>query len=158
AGNPLLISLERLVQHGWLDTSRLNGIPEGIGLIDYDGVRAYKLPLLTEAAANFLHRAQGNARDRFNRFCGENAWWLEDFVLFDALRERYVRTTWNHWPSGVARREAAALDTARHELANEMNMRRAIQFMFYEQWRALRVYCGQRSIRVVGDIAIFVDY
>ena len=58
----------------------------------------------------------------------------------------------------MARREAKALDTARHELAETLQIRRAIQFFFYEQWHALRLYCAQRAIRVVGDIAIFVDY
>ena len=53
----------------------------------------------------------------------------------------------------LARREVAALAAARQELNAEMDLRRAIQFFFYEQWRALRRYCAQRSIRVVGDIA-----
>ncbi len=39
-----------------------------------------------------------------------------------------------------------------------MAVRRAIQFFFYEQWHALRLRCARLSIRVVGDIAIFVDY
>src|SRR4029077_9824362 len=90
-GNPLLISLERLADHGWLDRSRLGGSRENVGLIEYDDVRGYKLPLLAEAAGNLLQHAQGSARARFDRFCAENAWWLEDFVLFDALRERYDR-------------------------------------------------------------------
>ena len=68
------------------------------------------------------------------------------------------RRCWNEWPRALARREAAALTAARNELAAEMDIRRVIQFFFYEQWHALRRYCAQRSIRVVGDIAIFVDY
>jgi 4-alpha-glucanotransferase len=158
AGNPLLISLERLAERGWIDGSRLTGIPENVGLIEYDEVRLYKLPILAEAAQNFLQRAPDAARSRFDHFCADNAWWLEDFVLFDTLRERYGKQAWNCWPPGLARRDPEALESARRELAAEMAVRRAIQFAFYEQWRALRLYCAQRSIRVVGDIAIFVDY
>src|ERR1041385_3626149 len=40
AGNPLLISLERLADHGWIDQSRLTAVPHRTGLIDYDEVRA----------------------------------------------------------------------------------------------------------------------
>jgi len=159
AGNPLLISLERLAERGWLDKTKLDGFPAEVGdKIDYDQVSRNKLPLLTEAARNFLDRASGDARSRFEQFCIGNGWWLEDFVLFDALRDRYHGEYWNTWPSGLARREAAALETGRRELKKKLALRRVIQFFFYEQWHALRHYCAQRSIRVVGDIAIFVDY
>lgn len=158
AGNPLLISLERLADHGWIDTSRIENLSDEIKPIDYGEVSQSKLPLLEEAARNFLARENNHARLRFSNFCRENNWWLEDFVLFDTLREHHGRQTWKHWPSALARREPKALDEVRAELASELAIRRAIQFFFYEQWRALRSYCAQRSIRVVGDIAIFVDY
>ncbi len=158
AGNPLLISLERLAEHGWIEASQLHDLPDSAGLIDYDQVHEHKLPLLTEGARKFLDSASGAARSRFERFRAENEWWLEDFVLYDALRDRYHKQGWNDWPRELARREAGALQTARSELDSEMAVCRVIQFFFYEQWRALRLYCAQKSIRVVGDIAIFVDY
>ncbi|HVO80457.1 MAG TPA: 4-alpha-glucanotransferase [Terriglobales bacterium] len=158
AGNPLLISLERLAEHGWIESARLSELPQSIGMINYDEVSRHKLPLLTQAGRNFLDYAPAAARSRFERFCGDNAWWLEDFVLFDALRERYDCQVWKHWPREFARREPAALEAARRELASEIAVRRVIQFAFWEQWRALRCYCAHKSIRVVGDIAIFVDY
>ncbi len=158
AGNPLLVSLERLADHGWLDRSHLAEIPDTAGEIHYQIVSQRKLPLLLQAAQNFLDRASGNAQSRFQHFCDENNWWLEDFVLFDALRERYANQLWKQWPRPLARRDPAALASARQELAAEMAVRRIIQFFVYEQWRALRLYCAQRSVRMVGDIAIFVDY
>ena len=158
AGNPLLVSLERLAERGWLATSELNALPSSNGCIDYDQVRKDKLPLLEQAANKFLHSAGTSARSRFDQFCAENDWWLEDFVLYDALRSRYDRRSWNTSPLELARRAEAALQTARTELTSEMAVRRVIQFFFYEQWHALRLYCAEKSIRVVGDIAIFVDY
>jgi 4-alpha-glucanotransferase len=158
AGNPFLISLERLADHGWIEPSRLRGFAIDVGSINYEQVGQLKLPLLREAAAQFLNAAQGNARSRYESFCSENEWWLEDFVLYDALRDRFDRQLWRHWPSELARRELKSLDAARQELSTEMGLRRVIQFFFWEQWHALRFYCAQKSIRVVGDIAIFVDY
>jgi 4-alpha-glucanotransferase len=158
AGNPLLISLERLVERGWIDGQCLAGIPDSAGPVDYDQVLGYKRPWLVQAACNFVENASDWARARFDRFCSENAWWLEDFVFFDALREHFNRERWSHWPIELARRQPAALESARSALASVMAVRRALQFAFYEQWRALRLYCAQRSIRVVGDVAIFVDY
>ena len=157
AGNPLLISLERLAEHGWLDASELSGLPVDVGPINYDEVRRAKLPLLQSAARKFLKQADGRARSRFDHFCHENAWWLEDFVLFDSLRERHGKH-WNQWPSNLARREPNALDSIRAELSTDLSIRRVVQFFFWEQWHALQLYCAQKSIRIVGDIAIFVDY
>jgi 4-alpha-glucanotransferase len=158
AGNPLLISLERLAERGWIESARLESLARDVGPIDYEAVRSAKLPLLAEAARNFLHLAPMNFRGKFEHFCRGNSWWLEEFVLFDALRDRYQRQCWKDWPPELARREPSALEEACRELACEMNLRRVIQFFFFEQWHALRSYCAQRSIRVVGDIAIFVDY
>jgi 4-alpha-glucanotransferase len=158
AGNPLLISLERLAGRGWIDQSKLEGSPDSVGPVDYDHVQAYKLPLLTETARTFLDAANGEARGRFDRFCAQNSWWLEDFILFDALRQRYGKRSWNRWPDPLARREAKAIEAARSELAKDIAVRRVVQFFFYEQWQSLRRHCAEKSIRVVGDIAIFVDY
>jgi 4-alpha-glucanotransferase len=158
AGNPLLISLERLADRGWIDRARLQDLSPEVAAIDYGEVYRRKVPLLAEAARNFLARHNGNARARFDKFCKDNDWWLEDFVLFDALRNRYNGQSWKHWPGDLARRTPAALDQARSELNFDLSLGRVVQFFFYEQWHALRVYCAQHSIRVVGDIAIFVDY
>ena len=158
AGNPLLISLERLAERGWIDGAKLSEVSNPVGPINYDRVYEGKIPLLEEGARKFLDSAPAAAKSRFDRFCTDNTWWLEDFVLYDALRDRYQKQAWNAWPNALARRDAAALQTARTELASEMAAGRVIQFFFYEQWRALRRYCAQKSIRVVGDIAIFVDY
>ena len=58
AGNPLLISLERLADRRWIDRACLAGLADKVGPIDYDHVRAAKLPLLAQAARNFLQHAR----------------------------------------------------------------------------------------------------
>jgi 4-alpha-glucanotransferase len=158
AGNPLLISLDRLADHGWIERSRLSHLLQQVGDIDYDQVRAHKLPLLDEAAGNFLRNAPSYHRDRFDRFCKDNEWWLDDFVLFDHLRDLYRKDSWNLWPRDLARRESPALERARSEHAASLAVGKVIQFAFWEQWHSLRRYCASKSVRVVGDIAIFVNY
>ena len=157
AGNPQLVSLDRLAEHGWLDPASVSTLPTDVGSIDYEQVNRDKLPLLWQAARSFLERANVGARQRFDDFCRENSWWLEDYVLFDTLRERHGRN-WSQWPAELARREAHAVGAARLELDSELSLRRVVQLFFWEQWRALRHYCAEKSIRVVGDVAIFVDY
>jgi len=161
AGNPLLISLERLAGLGWIDTAKINefcGQQSSSSKVDYVHMFAAKLPLLFEAGRGFVKSMPDGARQRFEHFCSENAWWLDDFVLFDALRAKYKLASWNEWPLELARREQSALSQAREELAVDLKIRSALQFAFYEQWNALRRYCAERKIRIVGDVAIFVNY
>jgi 4-alpha-glucanotransferase len=158
AGNPLLISLERLADRGWIDRDSLSGLPAVDGPVEYDEVRSAKLPLLFAAADRFLERASRAHHDRFARFCAENSWWLEDFVLFDALRDLHQEETWNQWPRELATRNPEALVKVRRELAPDLARGQVLQFFFLEQWHALRRHCALRRVRVVGDIAIFVNY
>jgi len=158
AGNPLLVSLDRLADKGWLDRSQLAGLSSDVASVEYDAVFPSKMPLLAEAARNFTKTATGSARARFDQFCADNAWWLDDFVLFDELRARHKLAPWNEWEHELVHRDASALAQVREQATADLAMRKAIQFAFYEQWRALRHYCSQKSIRVIGDIAIFVNY
>jgi 4-alpha-glucanotransferase len=162
AGNPLLISLKRLAEHGWIDRSKLESSDHepapGSHPVEYGGVFAQKMPRLFEAARSFLHSASSDRLRAFENFCANNSWWLDDFILFDAIRARQKLKSWNQWPHELTHREPAALERARQELADDLRIRSALQFAFYEQWRALRDYCAERAIRVVGDVAIFMNH
>jgi 4-alpha-glucanotransferase len=160
AGNPLLISLERLVSRGWIDSAKISAFQNSSnsGAVEYDRIFAAKMPVLFEAGRGFLANAPAGARERFDRFCADNAWWLDDFVLFDSLRSRYKLASWNQWPKELVHREPQAIAQARKECTDDLKVRSALQFAFYEQWHALRRYCSERKIRIVGDVAIFVNY
>src|SRR3954470_18523888 len=56
AANPLLVSLERLAERGWIDKDSLRKLPAPASRIDFDEVKAVKLPLLQRAAQTFLER------------------------------------------------------------------------------------------------------
>ena len=107
---------------------------------------------------NFLQSASGAARERYDRFCRDNHWWLEDYVLFSSLRERYGEQPWNSWPEEIVRRRPDAMAKLHTELREQLDQERFLQFAFFEQWAALRSYCRERGIRVIGDVAIFVSY
>lgn len=158
AGNVLLISLERLAQRGLLDPEQVGALPDGASPVDFDSVRNHKLPLLRQAATNFLRSATGNSRARYDEFVRENDWWLEDYALFSVLRERFNEQTWNVWPTEIARRDVETLEKLRSELQKELDEERFLQFAFFEQWGALRRYCTEYGIRVIGDVSIFVSY
>ena len=158
AGNVLMVSLERLADWGLSTREQPGDVPDGGTPVDFEIVRAYKLPLLREAAANFMQSAPPQARERYDSFCRDNDWWLEDYVLFSVLRERFDQQAWNTWPREVARRDPDTIARLRSELQDELDAERFMQFAFFEQWSELRSYCAERGIRIIGDVSIFVSY
>src|SRR5262249_31781486 len=127
AGNPLLVSLERLAERGWISRERLKALPDGVSAVNFDEVRAAQMPLLRAAAENFLCSGNGAARQKFSAFREANRWWLEDYVLFEALRQRYKGASWNRWEGSLARRESESLGRARAELGPALEIAAAIQ-------------------------------
>jgi 4-alpha-glucanotransferase len=158
AGNPLLVSLEFLADHNWIDGDRLTDLPGRTGNVNFEEVWAKKLPLLEEAARNFLHRHKTEEWTRFEDFCRTNAAWLDPWAQYVVLRHKFNYAGWNQWPDGLKHRTPEALDQLRAEHGEDLAVAQAIQFAFDEQWRALREYCGARDIRFIGDVAIFVNY
>jgi 4-alpha-glucanotransferase len=66
--------------------------------------------------------------------------------------------SWIDWPAEYAQRKHDALTAALTEYGRELAVEQAIQFFFDEQWCTLRAYCRERDIRILGDVAIFVNY
>jgi 4-alpha-glucanotransferase len=158
AGNVLMISLERLAERGYLDSARVAAAEPESCAVDFEQVRLRKLPLLREAARNFLHSAAATPRARFNTFCTENEWWLADYALFAVLREHFGETPWHSWPVEIAQRKPDSLAQFRVELSELIAVESFLQFAFFEQWRSLRAYCADRRVSIIGDVAIFVSY
>jgi 4-alpha-glucanotransferase len=159
AGNPLLVSLERVRDEGWLRSSDLRGGP---GLeeraVDFGRVIAWKAPLFEKAWAAFEGQARAGRREAFEAFTREHAGWLPDFSLFMALKQANAGAAWSTWERGLAQRDAGALERARRELAREQRVVEFTQWLFFEQWAALREAARARGVRLMGDVPIFVAH
>lgn len=158
AGNPLLLSLELLADRGWIDQERLAGLPGRTGNIDFQSVTASKLPLVQEAARNFLREHSAEEWSRFQGFRRENGTWLEAWAQFVVLRRKFNYASWTDWPDDLKRRDPKALERLRAEHGEEIDTEKVIQFAFDEQWTSLHEYCAARDIRFIGDVAIFVSF
>jgi len=156
AGNPLLISLERLVDQGLLDAHMLSMPEHDPRHVDFEAVQNHRKPLLAEAYRRFKAHANDGMRAAFEAFCAREASWLEDFVLFNALYDAHNSTLWTTWPEPVAQAQPEALEQARHDLAEAIDAKRFEQFVFFDQWTTLKHYANQRGITIIGDIPIFV--
>ena len=160
AGNALLISPELLVRGGYLSNGDLSDAPRfPIERVDYQPVRDWKLRILTKAYQNFSQNASAEQQQEFKTFCSEHKSWLEDYVLFMALRQEFgTDQSWTTWDKDLVKRDPAALKKWRRQLQDEMACHRFQQFEFYRQWDALRKYCNERSILIMGDIPIYVSH
>ncbi len=157
AGNPYLISLEDLVTDGLLDQRVLDEAPEfPHDRVDYGMIYHWKLPVLRRAAARFEERADGDHQADFERFCHNNADWLDDYSLFMALKDAHNGAPWNTWDMPLRGRQKHALTAAIKEHAAVIHYHKFAQWIFYRQWEALKGYANEKGILIVGDIPIYV--
>ena len=159
AGNPLLVSPERLLQYGWLESSAiepLTALPTGTS--DFDRVIAPRRALLSLAFERFEVHATEPQRAAFEEFRSEHAWWLDDFSLFMALKETQGMRAWTTWPAPLRDREPAAVQQARRQHADACRRHQFIQWQFFTQWGALREAAAARGIALMGDMPIFVAH
>ena len=162
AGNPYLISLEFLCDWGWIAGERIAGLAGRSGNVDFDQVEQRKLPLLYEAAANFLDRGPHDAKlaeqwERFEQFCQTEAGWLDDYALYAVLRRELNTGAWTVWPEPLCRRQPQALADATQKYSRALAQERVLQFAFSQQWSNLRKAAASHAIRILGDVAIFVN-
>lgn len=157
AGNPLLISLEKLREQAILEAADFRGQPRfPHDHVDFDGVIEWKAALLKKAARHFLSHAQGDDRRAFDDFCANNAAWLSDFALFMACKREQGGVAWNLWPAEIAQRATAGLNAASARLNDSVLAAQYWQFEFFRQWKDLQAHAHQAGVRVVGDIPIYV--
>jgi 4-alpha-glucanotransferase len=160
AGSPLLISPDLLAREGYLNGDDLSSAPPSSAEhVDFDSVKTWKIPLLTKAHQNFGRRASAEQRRHFKVFCSEHKSWLEDYALFMALRQQFgFDRSWTAWDKELVKRDPAALKNYRRTLKDRMECQKFQQFEFYRQWDALRKYCNERGILIMGDIPIYVSH
>jgi len=158
AGNPVLISPTKLVEAGHLSEADLRDVPAlPDDRVDFGPVIHYKMGLLDRAFANFLAHAPAGQRAAFALFCDEQAFWLDDFALFMALKEAHHLRPWHEWESKVVTRQPEALARWRESLADEIENQKYRQWQFFEQWLAVKRHANERGVRIIGDIPIFVS-
>jgi 4-alpha-glucanotransferase len=148
AGNTMLISPDLLVDDGFLDEIPASSITPG--RVDFAHAEAWKQAIVSVAASRVR-------RDEdFDAFVTHNAFWLEDFALFMAIKRAYGGGGFSDWPEPIRRREPAALAEAREKHASTIDEEIATQFIFFDQWDRLRAYAREAGIGLIGDAPIFV--
>lgn len=156
AGNPMFIDLGLLVKERLLDKNTLENTHFKKSKVEFDVVEKWKMPLLREAFENFRKNFQRYQSGYFN-FMQHNAWWLDDYALFRALKSKHDESVWNTWPKKLVKRDKHALEEAFRELHSEIDFHRFLQFEFFRQWHQLKDYANSKGVQILGDIPLYVS-
>lgn len=153
----MLVSLSWLAGDGLLDDADWSEVPNfPDSQVEFERVVPFRGAILRKAFDRFRRGAGSQFRQPFESFCRQEQRWLDDYVLFMALKEHYSGSAWTEWPEDTRLRYPEALKRMRQELAAEIRFHQFLQFQFRRQWTTLKEYANQRGIRIVGDIPIFV--
>ena len=162
AGNPYFIDLETLVSEGLLTEaeSREYDSEEQEESIDYEKIYKTRFKVLKKAYERFRDRMAGwhHEREAYERFISENAFWLDDYSLYMAVKDKNDGVSWNEWDAPLKNREEEALSEARKELAEEISFYKFQQYEFDRQWKKLHSYANEQGVKIIGDIPIYVAF
>lgn len=158
AGNPYLISLEKLVEEGYLKTADIGDEDFQPGNIDYGKIFHHKPAVLKKAFENFLKSNNTLAKEKAILFAANNKLWLDDYALFMALKEEFGGKPWSEWDEDIKLRKPESLKEYTEKLADKIEYHKFVQYIFFKQWYELKAYANQNFIKIIGDIPIFVAF
>lgn len=154
AGNPYFISLDELIEEGVLTEKECKSADFGKRAddIDYEKIYKKRFRLLRKA----YERSRVSENPDYVRFVEENRWWLSDYALFMAVKDRFKGAPWTEWAEDIRLRWSNAMDYYRRELYYDIEFQQYLQYKFFSQWRRLKAYANEKGIRIIGDIPIYV--
>ena len=156
AGNPYFISLEDLIKEGVLkkkecEEADLVGHPQ---YVEYGKLYNERYKLLYKA----YKRSNISGNEEFKAFCNKNAYWLDDYALYMAVKKCFEGKQWSEWAEDIRKRWGYSLDYYRGTYAEEIEFQKYMQFKFMEQWTKLKKYANEKGIKIIGDIPIYVAF
>ena len=158
AGNTLLISPELLQKEGLLSKKELKKLQlPGTGKVDFAEAKQVKDLLFERAYENFCNGGFEQLEQEFSHFITTQSFWLDDFALYSALKNR-LHKAWFEWPNEYKNRDADALQKFTSANQNLVRKEKWLQFVFFRQWLALQNYCHKRSIELLGDLPFYISY
>jgi 4-alpha-glucanotransferase len=136
-----------------------------LGEVKYRQVKKLKRRILEKAFANFSANASEERQLEFETFCEEETAWLCDYAFFRVLMEENEDSAaWNRWSA-----QHQSIERARNWLRGLPQDRQAglairqdffcyVQWIAYQQWRAIKSYAEERGVALMGDIPFGVSY
>ena len=156
AGNPYFIDLEKLTEEGLLTTEECEECDFGDDprYIDYGKLYKYRFALLRKA----YQRSNIDKNIKFYEFASENAYWLDDYALYMAIKDHFGGKSFIEWEEDIRLRKPEGLKKYKEKLKDDIEYHKFIQFLFSSQWSSLKTYANNNGIKIIGDIPIYVAF
>ena len=159
AQNPLLISLDGLVKQGLIHKNDLNSKPDFDNkIVEFEKLIKWKIPILQKATSNFLVNGTNKELNKFEQFCLENFFWLEDYSLFMVLKKIHKNKSWSEWDCHAKNLDHNYLEKIKKSESDKIQEVKILQYLFYIQWKKLKRYANNKGLELIGDIPIYVSY
>lgn len=157
AGNPYLIDLDLLAEDGLLTKEEIAAadFTASPDAVDFEQLADTRWDVFRKA----FSRVDEEMQEKIQAFVEDNQEWLPDYALFMALKEeRYHNMPVYMWPEKAVRdRRPSSLKRVQRELQEEIDFRIFLQYVFFQQWKALHTYANEHGIQIIGDIPIYVS-
>lgn len=156
AGNPYYIDLEALIEKGWLTKAECEQYDFGDNdeYIDYEKIYLSRFKVLRKAFQN----SGIEKEEEFIQFCEQNAYWLDDYALYMAVKNSFDGKSWSEWDEGIRLRKPEAMAAYREKFSEEICFYQFQQYLFAKQWMDLKKYANDKKIEIIGDIPIYVAF
>ena len=156
AGNPYYIDLETLIEDGLLTKKDCEKYDFGdnVESIDYEKVYLSRFKVLRKAFEN----SRIEEDKEFQDFIRTNAYWLDDYTLYMAVKNSFDGVSWIEWDEDIKLRKKKALAAYKEKYRTEITFYQFQQFLFAKQWFALKEYANKKKIQIIGDIPIYVAF
>ncbi len=135
AGNPLLVSPDRLVEQGLLSRQDIDSLLRGERRGELSRSSTFELRWLRRAFEHFDKTSGGGRQSEFDAFALAESFWLEDFSLFSAIQKKEGTSDWTRWNQELRMRQPVAVIRAQKNLANEIRYHQFVQWQFSAQWK-----------------------
>ncbi|MCI6789642.1 MAG: 4-alpha-glucanotransferase [Lachnobacterium sp.] len=154
AGNPYFIDLEYLCKDKLLTKKECESFQWGSNpkYVDYGIMYESRYALLRKVYARFTKKEPQD----FEKFCENEKQWLDDYALFMALKDANGGQAWSNWDKSLRLREKKAMEEATEKYSEEIRFYKMLQYLFYQQWNALKTYANEAGIEIIGDVPIYV--
>jgi 4-alpha-glucanotransferase len=157
AGNTLLISPDQLQQDGLLSEADLSqGSVRNAGKVNYEEAQRIKEGFLKKAFRSFTRKKQ--LHQQFDDFCNKEKNWLDDFAVYSTLKQLYKAQPWFEWPDEFKFRKRNELKKIEEKYADTIQFIKWQQYIFSNQWTALKNHCTDLNVLLFGDLPFYVSY
>lgn len=155
AGNPYLIDLDLLARDDLLLPEEYQNLNWGDepDRVDFGLQYRQRYDVLDKAVKRFLK----NPDEEYAQFCEDQAYWLEDYALFMALKDANDGKAWLEWDKEHRIYDPLKANSWKEQYKERMDYYKVLQYLFYKQWNALRKYANDNGIEILGDLPIYVS-